>query len=170
MTASGQQSAQATRLLKRAPTISLMAIGTFCADNGLRSLVVNPVGVVQNQHSSPSTKGSKPLRNEKDEREGLENPRHVLPRYKNRPRHKFTSWQHWGSPAFGRCPFLPSLFPNLHLRYLNMSGGNFFAGAHDFVARDNIFIETVSGILTKVSIKQADVGSVAAQHPQQLWQ
>ena len=83
--------------------------------------------------------------------EGSEKPRNGLAGYKNRPRHTFTSWHDWGSPAFGRCPFLPSLFPNLHLRYLDMSGASFFADAHHFVARDNIFIEaqTVSGIFMK---------------------
>ena len=150
-----------------------MAIGTFGADNGVHSLVVSPVGAIQNQHSSPPTKDSKPLRNEKDERERLEKPRHVLAGYKNRPRHMYTSWHDWGSPAFGRCPFLPSLFPNLHLRYLNMSGTNLFAGAHHFVASNSTFIEsqTVSGMFTKGIRQQTDgFGSVADQHPQPLWQ
>ena len=75
MTAPGKKSAQAPRLTKRAPTISLMAIGTLGANNGLHSVVVSPVDAIQNQHSSPSTKGSKPLRNEKVEREGSENNR-----------------------------------------------------------------------------------------------
>ena len=128
-----------------------MAIGTFGADNGLHSLVVSLVGAIQNQHSSPPTKDSKPLRNEKDEREETRGTRHVLAGYKNRPRYTFTSWHDWGSPAFGRCPFLPSLFPNFHLRYLNMSGASLFAGAHHFVASNSTFIEshTVSGMFTK---------------------
>ena len=44
-----------------------------------------------------------------------------------------------------------------------------FAGAHDFVARDNTFIDaSVSGMFID---KQGDgVGSVTGQHPQQLWQ
>jgi hypothetical protein len=73
---------------------------------------------------------------------------------------------------FGRCPFLPSLILNLHLRHLNMSGAISFAGAHHFVARSNTFIEaqTVSGMFTKVSVEQANgVGCVTGQHPQQVW-
>ena len=155
MTASEKKSAEAPTFIEWTTEarayIPVMAIGTFGADNGLHSLVVSPVGAIQSQHSSPPTKDSKPLRNEIDERERLEKLRHVLARYKNRPCHTFTSWHHWGSPAFGRCPFLPSLFSNLHLRYLNMSGASLFAGAHHFVASNSTFIEsqTVSGMSTK---------------------
>ena len=98
-------------------------------------------------------------------REGSEKPRNGLAGYKNRPRHTFTSWHDWGLLRLGAVLSCPLPSPNLHLRYLDMSGASFFAGTHHFVARDNIFIEaqTVSGILTKVSNKQAnDVGSVAA--------
>ena len=68
-----------------------------------------------------------------------------------------SSWDDWGSPEFERFPFLPSLILNLHLRYFNMSGANFFAGAHHFVLRDNIFIEaqTVSGMFNTKAIRQA---------------
>ena len=179
MTASGKKSAEAPTFVEwtheaRLGTFGPMAIGTFGADNGLHSLVVSPVGAIQNQHSSSPTKDRKPLRNEDDEREETRGTRHVLAGYKNRPRHTFTSWHHWGSPAFGRCPFLPSLFPNLHLRYLNMSGASFFTGAHHFVASDNTFSEakTVSGIMSTKGIRQQTdgFGSVADQHPQPLWQ
>ena len=69
----------------------------------------------------------------------------------------FTLWHDWGSPVFGHCPFLPSLFLNLHPRYLNMSGVNFFTGAHHFVASNNTFTEakTVSGIMSTKGICQA---------------
>ena len=58
---------------------------------------------------------------------------------------------------FGRCPFVPALILNLHLRHFNMRGASFFERAHHFVARDNTFIEakTVSGMFTK-SIRQED--------------
>ena len=44
-----------------------------------------------------------------------------------------------GNQVFWPSPFLPSLIPNLHLQYLNMSGASVLAGAHDFVALDNTF-------------------------------
>ena len=53
---------------------------------------------------------------------------------------------------FGRCSFFPSLILNVHLRYLNMSGASFFAGAHHFDANNSTFIDanlTVSGIFVK---------------------
>ena len=61
-----------------------------------------------------------------------------------------TSWQDGG---FGRCPFFPSLIPNVHVRYRNMSGATFFAGAHHFVAPNSTFLDanlTVSGMFAKV--------------------
>jgi hypothetical protein len=67
--------------------------------------------------------------------------------------------------------FLASFILSLHLRYLNMSRANLFAGAHHFVASNSTFIEakTVSGMFTE-GIRQADgVGPVADQFPQQLW-
>ena len=58
-----------------------------------------------------------------------------------------------GSSALQRSPFLPSLTLNLHLRYLDMSGTNLFAGAHHFVASNNTYNEarTVSAVFTKGS-------------------
>ena len=49
-------------------------ICAFGAHGGLRSLVVSPVGAIQNQQkkSSRPTKDSKSRRNEKDEGEDLE--------------------------------------------------------------------------------------------------
>ena len=49
VTASGKKSAEAPTFA-RLSTIGPMAIGTFGADNGLHSLVVSPVGAIQNQH------------------------------------------------------------------------------------------------------------------------
>ena len=154
-----------------------MGIGTFSADNGLHSLVVIRVGAMQNQHSSPPTKDSKPLKNEKDDRattarawkssgtflpdikrdQGTHSPRGII-------------GEHWGSPAFGCCPFLPSLFLNLHPRYLNMSGANFFPGAHHFVASNNTFSEakTVSGIMSK-GIRQQPDGFGSKNPKQSTW-
>ena len=75
---------------------------------------------------------------------------------KNRHRHAFTSWHDWVGSGFGRCPFYPSHISNVHLRYLNMSGASFFAGAHHFVANNGTFIEAkiVSGMFAK-DIRQA---------------
>lgn len=80
---------------------------------GLHSLVASPVCAIQNQgirKSSPFTKDSKPLRNERDDAEDLEkteesrkSPGTRLEGYKNRPRHAL---HHWGFSGFGRCLFL----------------------------------------------------------------
>ena len=58
--------------------------------------------------------------------------------YKNRLKHAFTSWHDWGSPGL-RALSLPS-FLHFHLQYLNMSRASVLAGAHHFVAHDNMFI------------------------------
>ena len=77
-----------------------------------------------------------------------------MPVCKNRHRHVFTSCMMGGVE---RCPLLPSLILNLHLRYQNMSRATFFSGAHHFVVNNSTFIEakTVSGMLTKVIFCQA---------------
>jgi len=54
----------------------------------------------------------------------------------------FTSWHNWGSDLQALC--FPS-FPHpehLHLQYFNMSRASILAGAHHFVARENMFINT----------------------------
>ena len=58
--------------------------------------------------------------------------------------HAFISWQNWGSTRLLALSF-PS-FPHLEplLQYLNMSEAGILAGAHDFVARDNMFINANS--------------------------
>ena len=51
-------------------TAYISPIGAFGADNAIHSLVVNPAGAIQNQHTrklSPLTEDSKPPRNEKEE-------------------------------------------------------------------------------------------------------
>jgi len=59
--------------------------------------------------------------------------------YKNTPKHRSRR---------GVIGALQALFPSfphpepLHLQYLNMSGASVLAGAHHFVARDNMFINT----------------------------
>ena len=145
---------------KARPNIS--PISTFGADNRLHFLVVSPVGAIQNKRtrkSSPLTKASKPPRDERVEEDSektgsRKSPGTCLHVYKNRPRHTLTSClcqcqkRSCRSPGFGRCSFLPSLILNIHLRYLNMSGACFFAGAHHFVVRDNTFID-VSEMFTK---------------------
>ena len=89
--------------------------------------VVNPVGSRRSQHarkSSTPIKKTKPPRNEKDE--------HVL-------------------GSFGLHSFLHSFHhPNpLHPWYFNMSGASVLAGAHHFVASNNMFntANTVSSMV-----------------------
>ena len=120
---------------------------------------------IENQHtkkSSPLTKDGTPPGSEKAEDEHRQESVGRVGKARARacmsvPRHAFTSWHDWGVfLLFGRCPSLPSLILNLHLRYRNMSGASFFAGAHHFDASNSTFIEakTVSKLFAK-SIRQA---------------
>ena len=47
-------------------------------------------------------------------------------------------WHDWASPGV-QAPSFPHPEPP-HLQYLKMSGASVLAGAHHFVARDNMFI------------------------------
>jgi hypothetical protein len=135
------------------PAIS--PIGAFGAHCALYSLVMSPVCVMQKEQtgkSSPLTKDSQPPRDEKHEGkdwgktgDSESRPSTCWQVRKNRPAHApftlvFIIGVHdWLLGAFLACP---SLILNRHLRYLNMSGANFFAGAHHFVVRNSTFIET----------------------------
>ena len=57
---------------------------------------------------------------------------------KNRPKHAFASWHiYWTALSFPSLPHPETSPPSL-----NMSGASVLAGAHHFVARDNMFITT----------------------------
>jgi hypothetical protein len=106
--------------------------------DALNSFGVNHVGARQSQHarrSRPLTEEGKLPRNEKEDwgRSGT-----CLSVHQHASGHQALSF-----------PSFPHPEP-LHLRYLNMSGTNFFAGAHHFVASNNTFeSKTVSGMFTK---------------------
>ena len=98
-------------------------------------LVVNSVGAIQIQQtkkSSPLTeKGEPPSLETKTRGQLLENPGTCLRVYNNKSK-----------PRGIRALSFPS-FPHpepFHLQYINMSGASVLAGAHHFVAHDNMFI------------------------------
>ena len=125
----------------QAPPITIQ-IGGFNG-GGFRSLVVSPVGAIQNRMLDSRAKATKRVSHRGMSKTGEENepeePRHAR-LYKNRP----TRGMIGGllCPGVWALPFLS--FPlssetSLHRRYLNMSGANVLAGAHDFVANNSKF-------------------------------
>ena len=121
---------------------STIQIGAFNT-GGFHSLVVSPVGAIQNNMLDSRANPTKWVSHRGMRRTGVENepeaPRHTR-MYKNRP----TRGMIGGllSPDVWALPFLS--FPlssetSLHRQHLNMSGANVLAGAHHFVANNSTF-------------------------------